>query len=85
MIQLDIGDFLDIVYLEYKDKLPKISKEEIIEKIIKQYNNKLKYRSKDELSKLKLPQLKELCGFNELRKTGNKKELVERLYDYYKE
>jgi hypothetical protein len=85
MIQLDIEEFLDIVYNEYKEQLPKISKEEIIAKILLHYNNKLKYRSKDELSKLKLPQLKELCILNELRKTVNKKDLLERLYAYYKE
>ena len=49
------------------------------------YNEKLKYRSKDELSKLKLTQLKELCSINKLRKTGNKLELIQRLYEYYKD
>lgn len=85
MIQLGIEEFLDIVYSEYKDVLPKNSKEEIIEKVLLFYNNKLKYKSSSELSKLKLPQLKDLCDLNKLRKTGKKSELVDRLYEFYKD
>ena len=85
MIQLDINEFLDIVYSEYKDILPKNSKEEIIQKILSYYNSRLKYRTKSELSKLKLPQLKDLCDLNKLRKNGKKVEIVERLYEFYKE
>lgn len=85
MICLSIEEFLDIVYSEYRDVLPKNSKEEIIEKIMIQYNNKLRYRDKMEIGRLKLPQLKELCSLNNLKKTGNKKELVDRLFDFFKD
>lgn len=85
MICLSIEEFLDIVYSEYRDILPKNSKEEIIEKIMIQYNNKLRYRDKMEIGRLKLPQLKELCVLNRLKKTGNKKDLVDRLFDFFKD
>ena len=38
-----------------------------------------------EIGRLKLPQLKELCSLNNLKKTGNKKELVDRLFDFFKD
>ena len=50
------------------------TKQEIIEKIMVQYNNKLRYRDKSEICRLKLPQLKELCSLNHLKKGGNKME-----------
>ena len=84
MIHMDINEFLDVVYSEYSDVLPKISKEQIKERVLRHYNNKLKYRNKEELSRLKLVQLKELCEINCLKKTGKKSDLIQLLIDYYK-